>query len=214
MAAGQPKITAKSLLPGVLVAEGAMKSRDAEANGKFGAPIAVDPIDEPGVYVVIDDATVKAAVSVSSNHVNTVRAGTEVKVLEVVTLQQEQRIRAKIASPEGWISLFNTQNGHRWAIRKEVELCRPPTFESVPLTGDALLPEFRQGAHVDVWSNSKERWCPGVVLEINATEISELGQVVPVGSHKVMYSGNVEKWIKPEQVHEHLRPTHGEMSGL
>merc|ERR1711957_55541 len=42
--------------------------------------------------------------------------GTEVDVVEVVKLDAEERVRARITNPAGWLSLVNTTNGFRWAV--------------------------------------------------------------------------------------------------
>eukprot|EP00933_Yihiella_yeosuensis_P016167 TRINITY_DN13911_c0_g1_i1.p1 TRINITY_DN13911_c0_g1~~TRINITY_DN13911_c0_g1_i1.p1 ORF type:complete len:533 (+),score=112.69 TRINITY_DN13911_c0_g1_i1:164-1600(+) len=45
--------------------------------------------------------------------------GSVVDVLEVAFLEKENRIRGRIAEPEGWISLKNTETGYRWAERSD-----------------------------------------------------------------------------------------------
>jgi len=45
--------------------------------------------------------------------------GEQVWVQEVVLLKEEERLRARIEEPAGWISILNTSSGRRWARRAE-----------------------------------------------------------------------------------------------
>jgi hypothetical protein len=75
-----------------------------------------DVLEKPGIYVVTHDgAMVSADLSKNSAVVGKLTLGTNVEVVEVVNNQEDKRIRAKIKSPEGWISLSNTETGYRWA---------------------------------------------------------------------------------------------------
>jgi hypothetical protein len=80
-----------------------------------------------------------------------------------------------------------------------------------------MVPEYQpmlqKGEKVEVWSKSKQCWFEGVVLESVTAEFEEGGCRVPTGSYKVHYSDNIMKWIRPEQVHEQLRPAN-KISGI
>jgi hypothetical protein len=78
-------------------------------------------LDKPGTYVTIAPNTSvdTAAPLASSSTIARLAAGTVVEVLEVVTMHEEKRVRAKIKQPEGWISLRHTENGHCWAWPQE-----------------------------------------------------------------------------------------------
>ncbi|CAK0796032.1 unnamed protein product [Prorocentrum cordatum] len=43
--------------------------------------------------------------------------GSPVRVLEVVHLPSQRRLRGRLEHPAGWISLLNTATGARWAQR-------------------------------------------------------------------------------------------------
>jgi hypothetical protein len=79
-----------------------------------------DPeVDEPGIYVITHDNTlVGTTSSLDSDDIDKLSVGTEVEVVELVTMHEEHRLRAKIKDPEGWISLLNTETGRRWAAQK------------------------------------------------------------------------------------------------
>jgi hypothetical protein len=72
--------------------------------------------DKLGVYVVQDNVKVEDAVSSPSHLIKELKKGTEIEVVEVV--HAEQRTRAKIKEPEGWITLFMKSSGERLARPK------------------------------------------------------------------------------------------------
>jgi len=74
--------------------------------------------DRPGMYVITHDTKVTATPWGGVGIAN-LNAGTEVEVMELITLQDEPRLRANIRNPEGWISLLNTETGYRWAANKD-----------------------------------------------------------------------------------------------
>lgn len=79
------------------------------------------------VMMVSNTAEVKG-----TKKVGEIEAGTEFEVLEVDKRPQEKRIRARVADPEGWVSLLNTSNGFRWAVR----LRGRPAIDRSKLVGD------------------------------------------------------------------------------
>lgn len=75
--------------------------------------------DQPGRYRTVAERThVCTEENVSDgDRVTTLMAGTVIQVEEVTKNREMKRIRARIAEPEGWISLLNIKNGNRWAVR-------------------------------------------------------------------------------------------------
>mmetsp|Transcript_72306 Transcript_72306/g.182335 ORF Transcript_72306/g.182335 Transcript_72306/m.182335 type:complete len:476 (+) Transcript_72306:72-1499(+) len=76
--------------------------------------------DSPGTYMIIHDQTAVTpteAIGESEGIVSKLSAGTIVKVLQVVNKMSAQRIRGRIESPAGWISLLDTAGGLRWAVK-------------------------------------------------------------------------------------------------
>jgi len=85
------------------------------------APVQEKVPDAPGPYRIVNDvgAIVKCGVDFQSEQVATLSKGSHVNVLEVVPLDAERRLRARIEEPAGWISLLNTKDGHRLAVRSD-----------------------------------------------------------------------------------------------
>eukprot|EP00929_Paragymnodinium_shiwhaense_P106065 TRINITY_DN71162_c0_g1_i2.p1 TRINITY_DN71162_c0_g1~~TRINITY_DN71162_c0_g1_i2.p1 ORF type:complete len:214 (+),score=35.67 TRINITY_DN71162_c0_g1_i2:76-717(+) len=69
-----------------------------------------------GEYVVIRDTCITAGPSVESDDVQEVKAGSAMFIDEIVHLVGEQRVRGRVQSPAGWISILNTEVNGRWAI--------------------------------------------------------------------------------------------------
>ncbi|CAE8597118.1 unnamed protein product, partial [Polarella glacialis] len=77
--------------------------------------------DGPGLYAIIHEGTFlsgSVAVPADKDVLQILPAGTEVWVLEVVLREEESRVRGRIGSPAGWISLLDTKTGYRWAERR------------------------------------------------------------------------------------------------
>ncbi|CAE7654551.1 unnamed protein product [Symbiodinium sp. CCMP2592] len=75
--------------------------------------------DLPGYYLVVhNNAAVRENSSLDSPVVAQLAAGEVVHVLEVLPMPQVDRVRAKIDNPSGWISLLETKEGYRWAIKQ------------------------------------------------------------------------------------------------
>merc|ERR1711874_872279 len=69
-----------------------------------------------GAYTTVSEST---AVSdgeriVSAKDEKTLAAGTAVQIVEIKLVQKDQRVRGRLSSG-GWISLFCTQTGYRFA---------------------------------------------------------------------------------------------------
>lgn len=83
---------------------------------QWATRVDVSHADGPGTYVIVEDGTVVTeGSSIESTEVAELAHGTQVEVVEVHILDDEERIRARIISPEGWISVLDTDDGFRWA---------------------------------------------------------------------------------------------------
>uniref|UniRef100_A0A7S1QX94 Uncharacterized protein n=1 Tax=Alexandrium catenella TaxID=2925 RepID=A0A7S1QX94_ALECA len=72
----------------------------------------------PAPYVIIhDNAALRSDVSLASPVVGHLRSGDVVRVVAVVSSLQDRRLRGRIESPQGWISLLDLDTGYRWAKR-------------------------------------------------------------------------------------------------
>lgn len=72
---------------------------------------------------------------------------------------------------------------------------------------DAVAPtptSFEKGQTLEVWSDSKQAWLPGVVLAAYENATSTEGYDVPAGTVKVS-SANGVKWVLPHQIQSMLR---------
>lgn len=131
------------------------------------------PQDAPGRYMVLKRTAVQLTAKVGSQKFATLEPGCEVKVVEVVDLTEDRRVRARVEEPAGWISLLNTESGHRWAERAEAEEAAGPADPRAELRAlrawpkDNLAwkevqdivwrdhPELEEG-WIRVWSRSKD----------------------------------------------------------
>lgn len=75
----------------------------------------------PGTHVIRLQCVVTANAGLESDDVDTLEEGTLVNVLEVVDCPTVCRVRGRIESPNGWISLVNTELDGRWAVLVDVE---------------------------------------------------------------------------------------------
>jgi len=74
--------------------------------------------DVPGMYTITHDRTkVAPSEELSTTWVAELAKGASVRVVEVVRREKDKRVRARLDSPAGWISLLNTESGYRWAER-------------------------------------------------------------------------------------------------
>lgn len=93
------------------------------SNEKDLAPLpvfATSQDDRPGPYKVEQESIVNTVADYTSalaQEVTRLKVGTIVNVLEVMRRDDLKRVRARIAEPEGWISLLDTSDGYRWAKR-------------------------------------------------------------------------------------------------
>lgn len=76
-----------------------------------------DETDKPGFYSIINPAAVTSTFQPAEKTiVRQLNVGEVVNVLAVVRDDEGNRVRARIESPQGWISLSNTLSGKCWAI--------------------------------------------------------------------------------------------------
>lgn len=77
-----------------------------------------EPIDSPGAYTILHDRTkVAPAKELSDQWVAELGKGTSVRIVEVISMPGIKRVRGRLESPAGWISLLNTETGYRWAAK-------------------------------------------------------------------------------------------------
>lgn len=104
---------------------------------------------EPGYFVITTalwiTSTVEAAEGTSTNNDNIVGlldADVVVRVLEVVNVKKEKRIRGFVSSPQrGWISLKNTKTGFWWVERATSAQANPAPPAPVVRAREIRQPE-------------------------------------------------------------------------
>eukprot|EP00438_Fugacium_kawagutii_P000106 Skav218720 [mRNA] locus=scaffold1346:723503:724162:+ [translate_table: standard] len=89
------------------------KDLEAQIRGDGGE----DPL---GPYVISSRAPVLVAPNKDlGTPIAELSTGQVVEVLECAVLQEAERIRGRLAEPQGWISLRNPSSGFRWACPKQ-----------------------------------------------------------------------------------------------
>lgn len=74
--------------------------------------------DAAGTYKILHDGAILSdGPSTNSTAIGTIGEGTVVDILKVVVVQGEDRVRGRVKSPNGWISLLWISQGYRWANR-------------------------------------------------------------------------------------------------
>jgi hypothetical protein len=109
---------------------GELQSKPMRVRMDVASPNIITPIDEfvdvgdgeeedgPGIYRTTHrGVVVRAEVSMDSEKLTKMAEGVTFKVAEVCQLRQEQRLRARIEKPAGWITIVNLETGERWASR-------------------------------------------------------------------------------------------------
>merc|ERR1719362_1632793 len=76
-------------------------------------------VDGPGLYAVTNHVAVDPTERLAGDMdvVQELEPGTLVRVVCVVLRSDEAKVRARLDYPQGWISLHDTSDGFRWAIR-------------------------------------------------------------------------------------------------
>jgi len=81
------------------------------------AKVQEPPSERLGRYTVIKTAGVMPTMQTLKGGVLfQLNVGQVIEVLEIVSNEEERRVRARIAEPPGWISLANMDTGTRWAV--------------------------------------------------------------------------------------------------
>lgn len=68
----------------------------------------------PGKYRVIDECAVGSGMRLHTADIGELEPGAEVSVLEVAVCAEDRRVRGRIESPAGWISLLDMDDGCWW----------------------------------------------------------------------------------------------------
>ncbi|CAE8689157.1 unnamed protein product, partial [Polarella glacialis] len=81
-------------------------------------------VSEPAEYVLLRKVGVTADKRLNSTHVRILPVGASVQLLEMEYIAQEQRMRARIVTPPGWITVLShnpADAGSHAAMRKDLE---------------------------------------------------------------------------------------------
>lgn len=131
--------------------------------------------DKPGEYTVThNNAAVRSTIELSSPIIEHLEVGTVITVLEVAPHAERelQRIRARIESPVGWISLIDPVSGHRFAERN-------------PEPEPKVLEEDAPGKYTIVHNNAAVRsqldMSSPIVKHLLAGTVVKVFEVVPHG---------------------------------
>jgi len=92
--------------------------------GKMCEKYTVEEDDTPGAYAVIHERleVTKNRASVGGDTVGKLTAGTTIHILEVAQISEQSRVRGRLDSPQGWITLFDGSTGLRHAVKSR----KPP----------------------------------------------------------------------------------------
>ncbi|CAE8630184.1 unnamed protein product, partial [Polarella glacialis] len=108
--------------------------------------------DSPGLYLLTRTAFVSPDLhnmSPSDDElVDELVAGTQIRIAEIVDLEDKERVRARLVEPAGWITLLNTASRRRWAKKLEV-FVKPGEYVSLVcsrLTLSTPVSTFRGGS--------------------------------------------------------------------
>eukprot|EP00930_Biecheleria_cincta_P020667 TRINITY_DN1548_c0_g1_i6.p1 TRINITY_DN1548_c0_g1~~TRINITY_DN1548_c0_g1_i6.p1 ORF type:complete len:1630 (-),score=327.65 TRINITY_DN1548_c0_g1_i6:278-5167(-) len=102
--------------------------------------ITKSPQDSPGTYTLTRVAFVSPDLENLDPDDEELLAelceGEQIKVLELIDLVDQGRLRAKLEQPNGWITLLNKQTGARWAVKDELQPVGKPEFTSARPCGN------------------------------------------------------------------------------
>lgn len=73
--------------------------------------------DAIGMYIIMREVAINAGVEKASSRAGRLEPGRILRVVELVEVAEESRLRARIEDPVGWISIKDTKSGNRWARR-------------------------------------------------------------------------------------------------
>eukprot|EP00933_Yihiella_yeosuensis_P083615 TRINITY_DN9785_c0_g1_i1.p1 TRINITY_DN9785_c0_g1~~TRINITY_DN9785_c0_g1_i1.p1 ORF type:complete len:1112 (+),score=327.76 TRINITY_DN9785_c0_g1_i1:449-3337(+) len=118
--------------------------------------------DAPGMHVLVNKVFLSPTVDNLNpdidDQVDELEPGLEVNIVEIAHLIPEQRVRARLEKPDGWMTLMNTMTGKRWAekaspllneddhVNSPQEPLQEPMTEEQPEESLSLSPET-QKAH-------------------------------------------------------------------
>jgi len=108
--------------------------------------------DRPGKYTVIKVAGLMPTKETAKGSVmSQINIGEVINVLEVVQIEEQvRRVRGRIESPEGWITLLNLDNGTRWAVHED---------DAPAMPGTGVLPQANE-----VFANAAAAGCNPTAL--------------------------------------------------
>lgn len=120
------------------------RKRGGSAKGPAGS-------DSPGTYTIVHNGTkVGTSAELTGSAISELSSGASVRVLEVVRLEMDKRVRARLEVPAGWISLVNTETGFRWATKA-------PSAAGAPPPPPPRVPEFDPDAALAELKRQKSR---------------------------------------------------------
>ncbi|CAE8630592.1 unnamed protein product [Polarella glacialis] len=90
----------------------------ARRDAKLALKAVCLQVDSPGVYCLSSSVDVTEGLARGSPKCERLATDTVVHVVEVVHRLQERRVRGRIESPAGWISLLDIDEGSRWADKQ------------------------------------------------------------------------------------------------
>ncbi|CAJ1333269.1 unnamed protein product [Effrenium voratum] len=129
--------------------------------------------DGPGLYALRTVFVSPSCENIDPDEdeiVDELEEGRLVRIQEVAHLQNELRLRARLAHPDGWITLVNLQNGRRWALKAdESQPEQPGLYEllapvTVAASCNLLVPNEEQVVD-DLERNTKVKVVEVVKLE-------------------------------------------------
>merc|ERR1712137_169797 len=75
---------------------------------------------EPGnSYIITTAAILSKGAELDSDDLMWLKEGASVHILEVVNDDKGRRVRGRVETPAGWVSLFDMDKQQRWAVRQE-----------------------------------------------------------------------------------------------
>lgn len=97
-----------------LIREGVLKAATAQAEIAAAAEEGRED-NTPGTFVATKEVvSITEGISIASKVSGNLRKGTRVEIIQVIQNTLEQRLRGRLRSPPGWVSIKDTSDGHRW----------------------------------------------------------------------------------------------------
>jgi hypothetical protein len=134
--------------------------------------------DAPGRYRCVAKKTfVGDSKCLGGSKIDTLPNGTEIDVLEVFEDLNDNRVRARIAEPAGWISLLNGGNGFRWAVR----LRQKKHYKPRAAGGEFAVRQMDGGEHCSREIEVGENACVKEVEDVQFGAIRRVEAVLGTG---------------------------------